>query len=82
MPATVVSLESFRRERARRRAEGVQQTPGTALKPQFRDGGALFRATPAGQVLSPRQMAHRRAILDYWSQVERIRLTTAATEPS
>ena len=81
MPATVISCESFRRERDRQRAEALEQTSETEPSRQSRDGSSLLRATPAGEALSPRQIAHRRAILDYWNQLERVRLTAAATEP-
>jgi hypothetical protein len=80
MPATVISFEGFRRERDRERAEGLEQTSETAPDRRSRDGSPLFRPTLAGEALSPRQIAHRRAILDYWNQLERIRLTTAVTE--
>ena len=80
MPATVISLENFRRERNRQRAEALEQTSETAPGRDSRNGSALVRAAWAGEALSPRQIAHRRAILDYWNQVERIRLTAAATE--
>ena len=81
MPATIISFERFRRERDRQRAERLEQASGSASSRQSRDGGALSRATLAGAAMSPRQIAHRRAILDYWNRLERIRLTAAATEP-
>lgn len=46
-----------------------------------RAGSLVQESGIARHVLSPRQIAHRRAILDYWSQFERFRLTAAAPDP-
>jgi hypothetical protein len=82
MPATVICFESFRREQVCQRADGL--VPESEIVPDRRSGGGsgLYRAVRAGQALSPRQIAHRRAILDYWSQFERLRLTAASTNRS
>ena len=81
MPATVICFEGFRREQVCQRADGPVQE--SEIAPDRRSGGRsdLHRAARAGQELSPRQIAHRRAILDYWSQFERLRLTAAAPAP-
>jgi hypothetical protein len=63
MSATVVCFESFRIERDRRRVEGEAEPEGTARRvPFLRDPGVA---------LTPRQIAHRQTMLDYWNQRRR-----------
>jgi hypothetical protein len=68
MPATVICFESFCSERNLQRAHS-------------RDRASAIAAGRAAVALTARQIAHRRAILDYWSQRDRLRFTAAATEP-
>jgi hypothetical protein len=81
MPATVICFESFRREQDRQHADSLVQESASAPGRGSGSGSGVHRAIVAGQVLSPRQIAHRRAILDYWSQFERLRLTAVAPGP-
>lgn len=70
MPAAVICFERFRVARDRQRsADGSVPT-----------ANAPFLRQP-GVALSARQIAHRRAMLDYGSERERVRFTVAATEP-
>jgi hypothetical protein len=63
MSATVVCFERFRIDRDRRRSQGTAESEGTARRvPFLRDPGVA---------LTPRQIAHRQTMLDYWNQRRR-----------
>lgn len=63
MSATVICFESFRIERDRRRAaDAVDPVETLACVPFLREPGVA---------LSPRQIAHRQTMLDYWNQRRR-----------
>ena len=67
MPGSnVISFESFRSERDRRRAEPHDPVCAATLGTPFRERLA--------SVLGPRQIAHRRAMLDFSRQVREPRL--------
>jgi hypothetical protein len=64
MPASnVVCFETFRSERDRQRAETLSQPSPAAADTPFRD-------RLASVLLSPRQIAHRRAMLDFGRRIE------------
>jgi hypothetical protein len=75
--ARIICFESFRRQRAER----LVQTSEPETGQPFGVGNRPGPKASAGEALSPRQIAHRRAILEYWSQLERIRITAAAPAP-
>ena len=63
MSATVICFESFRIERDRRRAEdAADPVEAIACVPFLREPGVA---------LTPRQIAHRQTMLDYWNQRRR-----------
>ena len=62
MSATVICFESFRIERNRRRSEHVDEAVAAARVPFLRGPGVA---------LTPRQIAHRQTMLDYWNQRRR-----------
>lgn len=63
MSATVICFESFRIERDRRRAEDASDPVETVeCVPFLREPGVA---------LTPRQIAHRQTMLDYWNQRRR-----------
>jgi hypothetical protein len=61
MPATVICFESFRSDRDRQREQDAADEPENVSSLPFQDRLA--------SVLSPRQIAHRRAMLDYGTQL-------------
>jgi hypothetical protein len=67
MPATVIRLASFRAERGRQHPGDVAVGSEIAERP--------FRNDLASVALSPRQIAHRRTMLDYARQ---LRMTTVS----
>jgi hypothetical protein len=75
MPAAIIRFDSFRLERDRRRARDRADGSGVAASP--------FRNRLADVILSARQIAHRRAMLDFGDQHRRAApapFTGAATE--
>jgi len=75
MPATVICFESFLAERDRRRADEQADGASTVASP--------FRDRLANVILNARQIAHRRAMLDFGNQRRRSTLAPlreAATE--
>ena len=67
MPATVICFERFRADRDRQREHDAADEAANASSLPFQDRLA--------SVLSPRQIAHRRAMLDYGTQ---LRTTTVS----
>jgi hypothetical protein len=67
MPGRVICFESFRSNRGRQRGRGVADEPEPAPGLPFQDRLA--------SVLNPRQIAHRRAMLAYGTQ---LRTTTVS----
>ena len=59
--SNVICFETFRSERNRRRAEAQGVEPAPTVTP--------FRDRLASVLLSPRQIAHRRAMLDFGGQL-------------
>ena len=73
--SNVICFETFRSERTRQRPEAQGIEPAATVTP--------FRDRLASVLLSPRQIAHRRVMLDFGGQPRgRLAgaLTTAATE--
>lgn len=63
MPATVVCFESFRIERDRRsRTNAAEAVETTARVPFLREPGTA---------LTPRQIAHRKTMVEFWDQRRR-----------
>jgi hypothetical protein len=63
MSAIVICFESFRIERDRRRTEDASEASEAALRvPFLRDPGVA---------LTPRQVAHRQTMLEYWNERRR-----------
>ena len=60
MPAAIVCFESYRSERERRRARELADVTTAAASP--------FRHRLANVILNARQIAHRRAMLDFGRQ--------------
>jgi hypothetical protein len=76
MPASnVVCFETFRSERDRQRAETLGQESPAAP-------GAPFRDRLANVLLSPRQIAHRRAMLDFGRRITGLRFDVLRREGS
>jgi hypothetical protein len=63
MPAAIICFESFRAERDRRRGRDLAERSGLAASP--------FRDRLADVILSARQIAHRRTMLDFGDQRRR-----------
>jgi hypothetical protein len=74
--SNVICFETFRSERNRRRSEGPGDKPVATVARPIQDRLATV-------LLSPRQIAHRRAMLDFASQTRECPgapLTTVARE--
>jgi hypothetical protein len=71
--SNVICFETFRSERNRQRSEAQGVEPAATVTP--------FRDRLASVLLSPRQIAHRRAMLDFGGQL-RGRLAGAITAAS
>ena len=62
MPATVIGYESFRIEQDRRRRSAAEAVDTAARVSFLREPGVR---------LTPRQIAHRQTMLDYWNRRRR-----------
>ena len=63
MSATVICFETFRLERDRRREASAPDAVDTPASVPF--------LREAGVALTPRQIAHRQTMIDYWNQRRR-----------
>jgi hypothetical protein len=63
MSATVICFETFRLERDRRRGDNSPETVEPAVQVPF--------LREPGVALTPRQIAHRQTMIDYWNQRRR-----------
>jgi hypothetical protein len=80
MPATVVCFERFRADRDRQREQEAEDESKNIAE------GASVSSLPfqdrLASVLSPRQIAHRRTMLDYGTQLRTTMVSPISRNPS